>query len=105
MRNNAWKRVTTNLEAVELQSSCYWLDKNFLDGSRISREAIKTNSKKFRWIENAMRSIEKRSPRVSMDNYLLRAIELDKNRFFKEEKNTQMNAIKHATQSKIQTIF
>ena len=36
-----------------------------------------------------------------MDNYLLRAIELDKNRFFKEEKNTQMNAIKQTTQPKI----
>ena len=27
------------------------------------------------------------------------------NQFFKEEKNTDMNAIKHATQPKIQTIF
>ena len=74
MRNNACKRVTTDLEVVELQSSCYWPDKNFLDGSRISREAIKTNSRKFQWIENAMRSIEKRSPKVLIDTYLSRSV-------------------------------
>ena len=33
------------------------------------------------------------------------AVELDKKQFFKEEKNTEMNAIKQATQPKIQTRF
>ena len=50
-------------------------DRNFLDGSRICREAIQTNSKKLRWIKDALRSIKKRSPKVSIDNYLLRSVE------------------------------
>ena len=33
------------------------------------------------------------------------AVEIAQKQFFKEEKNTDMNTIKHATQPKIQTIF
>ena len=49
--------------------------KNFINGSRICREVIETNSKKFQWIEDALRSIEKRSPMGSIDSCLLRSIE------------------------------
>ena len=51
----------------------YHVERKFLDGSRICREAIKTNSRKLRWIENVLRSVEKSSPRVSIDSYLLRS--------------------------------
>ena len=44
------------------------------------------------WIEDAIRFVEKRSPRVSIDSYLSRiyqeAVELDKKQFYKERKNT-----------------
>ena len=53
----------------------YWPDRNFLDGSRICREAIEKNSRKLQWIENAIRSVEKRSSRVSIDSYLSRFVE------------------------------
>ena len=36
---------------------------------------------------------------------LSRAIEIASKQFFKEKKNTYMNAIKHATQTKIQSTF
>jgi len=45
-----------------------------------------------RWIKYAIRSVEKRSPRGSIDRKLSRiyreVIELDKKQFFKERKNT-----------------
>ena len=56
-------------------SNSYQPGRTFLDGSRICREAIETNSRKFRWIEKAIRSIEKRSPRSSIDSYLSRSVE------------------------------
>ena len=40
-------------------SNSYQEDRNFLDGSRIYREAIETNSRKFQWIEDVIRSVEK----------------------------------------------
>ena len=74
-------------------SNSYQPGRTFLDGSRICREAIETNSRKFRWIEKAIRSIEKRSPRGSINRNLSRicqeSIELDKKSFFKERKNTK----------------
>ena len=45
----------------------------------MDQEAIETNFRKLRWIEDAIRSVEKRSPRVSIDSYLSRSDELDKN--------------------------
>ena len=56
-------------------SNSYRPSRSFLDGSRICWEAIETNSRKFRWIEKAIRSIEKRSPRSSIDSYLSRSVE------------------------------
>ena len=86
-------------------SRSYRSDKNFLDGQGICRKAIETKSKKLRWIKDAKRSVKKRSPRVSIDSYLSRiyreAVELDKTQ--RKEKHTEMNAIKQATKSKIQT--
>ena len=74
---------------IEQLSRSYRADKNFLNGSRICREAIETNSRKLWWIEDALRPIEK-------------SIEFDEKQFFKEKKNTKMNAIKQATQPKFQ---
>ena len=48
---------------IEQLSWSYQPNRNFLDGSRICREAIETNSKKFRWIEDALRSVEKKKPK------------------------------------------
>ena len=42
---------------------------------RESVEAIETNSRKLRWIEDAIRSVKKRSSRVSIDSYLSRSVE------------------------------
>ena len=38
----------------------YRADKNFLDGSRICQEAIKTNSQKLQWIDIALTSVKGR---------------------------------------------
>ena len=56
------------------------------------------------WIEYLIISVEKRSPRGSIDRNLLRicreAVELDKKRVFqKEEKYKEMNANKQTTQT------
>ena len=51
----------------------YRPDKIFLDGSRICWEAIETNSRKLRWIKNAIRSIEINNPRSSIDRKLSRS--------------------------------
>ena len=56
-------------------SRIYRPDRNFLNGFRIYREAIETNSRKLQWIENAIRFVKKSSPRVSIDRNLSRAIE------------------------------
>ena len=54
-------------------------------------------------------TIEKRSLKGSIDSLIVKkcqeAVEIAQKQFFKEEKNTDMNAIKHATQPKIQTTF
>ena len=54
-------------------------------------------------------AIEKGSSRGSIDSLTVEsyreAFEIAHKHFFKEEKNTDMNAIKHATQPKIQTTF
>ena len=53
---------------IEGLSRIYWANKNFLDGLRICREAIKTNSQKLRWIKIAITTIEKRSLKGSIDS-------------------------------------
>ena len=72
-------------------SRSYWGDKNFLDGSRSCREAIKKNSQKPRWIENAIIAIEKESLKGSIDSQLSRGIQqlsrLLKNSFSRIEKH------------------
>ena len=87
---------------IEKLLRSYQPDRNFLDGSRICREAIEKNCRKLRWIENAITYIEKRSPRGLIDRNLLRiyreAVELDKKTVFQREgKHTNMNANKQAT--------
>ena len=90
-------------------SRIYRAYKNFLDGSRSCQIAIETNSQKTRWNKIAITTIEKGSSRGSRDNLAIercqKAIEIAQKQFFKDEENTDMNAIKHATQPKIQTSF
>ena len=99
------KKKPRNLDG----SRIYRPDRNFLDGSRICREAIETSSRKLWWIEIALTSIEEGRSRGSIDSPAVEryreVIEIAQKQFFKEEKNTDMNAIKHATQPKIQTTF
>ena len=77
--------------------------------SLIDREAIDPDSQKPRWIEIAITAIEKRSLRGSIDSLAIErcreAVKITQKQFCKEEKNTNMNAIKHTTQPKIQTSF
>ena len=77
--------------------------------SSMDREAIETNSQKFRWIEIAKIAIKIGSSRGLIDSLAVEryqeAVKIAQKRFFKEEKNTNINAIKHATQLKIQTTF
>ena len=87
---------------IENLSSIYQVYRNFFDGSKICWEAIEPNSQKPRWIEIAITTIKKRSSRGSIDSL---AVEIAQKQFFKEEKNTDMNSIKHVTQPKIQTSF
>ena len=67
------------------QKVSWWIEKLL----RSYRDKVQ----KARWIEYAIRSIEKRSPRGSIDRNLSRicqeAVELDKKEFFKERKNTK----------------
>ena len=68
---------------------------------KLSRRILK----KARWNEIAIIAIKKGSSRGSIDSLTVErypeAVEIAQNQFFKEEKNTNMNAIKHATQPKI----
>ena len=77
--------------------------------SSMDREAIETNSQKLQWIKIAKTAVEKRRSRGSIDSLAVKryreAIEIAQKQFFREEKNTDMNAIKHTTQPKIQTTF
>ena len=77
------------LESVEKlsvkQKFSWWIEnlsRNYWDKFQIAR-----------WIEITIRSVEKRSPKGSIDSNLLRiyreAVELDKRQFFKERKNTK----------------
>ena len=78
MNLSRWCRESINGKMprrIEKLSRIYRPDRNFLDGSRICREAIEKNSRKLRWIKNAIRSVEKSSPRVSIDSYLPRSVE------------------------------
>ena len=74
---------------IEILSRIYRPDKNFLDGLRSYRDKVQ----KARWIEYAIRSIEIRSSRGSIDGNLSRicreVVELDKREFFKDRKNRE----------------
>ena len=74
---------------IEILSRIYRPDRKFLDGSRSYRNKVQ----KAWWIEYVIRSIEKRSPKGSIDRNLSRicweVVELDKKEFFKERKNTK----------------
>ena len=75
----------------------------------MDREAIEPDSQQPQWIKIVVTTIEKGSSRGSTDNLAIercqKAIEIAQKQFFKDEENTDMNAIKHATQPKIQTSF
>ena len=58
------KKKPRNLDG----SRIYRPDRNFLDWSRICREAIETSSRKLWWIEIALTSIEKGRSRGSIDS-------------------------------------
>ena len=102
VKNNACKRVSTDREAVEQLSSRgqpWWIEnlsriyrpyRKFLDGSRICREAFEIESRKCRWIEIALNSVEKSNPRVSIDSLAVEryreAVKMCKNSFSKKRK-------------------
>ena len=53
---------------IKQLSRIYQAYRNFLDGSRIYREAIELDSQKSRWIKIAITTIEKGSSRGSIDS-------------------------------------
>ena len=53
---------------IKQLSSIYWVDRKFLDGLRICRKAVETNSRKLRWIEIALTSNEKGWSKSLMDS-------------------------------------
>ena len=70
----------------------------------MDQEAIETKSQKPRWIKIAITAIKKRSSKGLIDSLAVEryreAVEIAQKQFFKGEKTTDMNAIKHATQPK-----
>ena len=67
--------------------------------------AIETNSQKPQWIEITITDIKKRSLRGLMDSLVAERCRDCSKQFFQRRENIDMNAIKHATQPKIQTTF
>ena len=79
-----WKEdlSSTNSRQINLSRCCwesvddkntsmdrsYWEAIGQTENILMDREAIKTNSRKFWWIKDAIKSIEKRSPRVLIDS-------------------------------------
>ena len=66
-------------------------------------------NKEARWIEVAIEELSRRQKfsrliKLAIESYR-ETIEIALKKFFKEEKNTDMNAIKYATQPKIQIAF
>ena len=86
---------------IEKLSSIYRAYRNFLDGSSSYLASIKIESQESRWIEIVITAIEKESSKGSIDSLAIKryqeAVEIASKQFFKKEKNTDMNAIKHAT--------
>jgi len=109
--SSSYQEVSTanKLRWIKKLSSIYRAYWNFLDGSSSCRAAINIESQESRWIEIAIIIIKKGSSKGSIDSLAIEryweVVEIDKKKFFKEEKNTDMNATKHATQPKIQTTF
>ena len=75
----------------------------------VAIEELSRRQKFSRLIKLAIENEIKRSWRVSIDSLSVESyretIEIALKKFFKEEKNTDMNAIKYATQPKIQIAF
>ena len=79
----------------------------------MDREAIEKNSQKLQWIEIAITTVKKGRSKGLIDSLAVEryreAVEIAQKQFFffffLNEKDKEMNAIKHATQPKIQTIF
>ena len=94
---------------IEKRSSIYRAYKIFFDGSKSYQEAIETTSKKLQWIKIAITAVKKGRSRGSIDGLPVErcqeVVKIAQKQFFKEEKNTDMNAIKHTTQPKFQTTF
>ena len=69
MARRSYREVSTAkwLRWIEKLSSIYQAYRNFLDGSRICREAIKLDSQKPWWIEITITAIEKGSSRGCRD--------------------------------------
>ena len=88
---------------IEILLRIYRLDRNFLDGSKSYWDKVQ----KARWIENAIRYVEIRSSRGSIDRNLSRicreVVELDKKEFSKIGK-TQKDKSKQASYSNIDPI-
>ena len=99
------KPTSMDREAVDDLSSRQKVSRWIKNLSRSYRDIVQ----KAWWIEIALTSTETRRKKGSIDSNLSRDVEkmsrLFKNSFSKKLKNTDMNAIKHATQLKIQTTF
>ena len=112
------------IESFEMLSRFCRRQKHSMDQKAI--EKLSTKQKLSQWIENLSRNYQEKFQKASMDQRCIKicqekkskgldrqlsvkicreVVELDKKQFFKERKNTEMNAIKQATQPKTQTTF
>ena len=77
---------------IEKLSRIYGPDRKFLDGSKKLLRIYRKETQKSWWIKILIRSVKKRRKRGSIEDNLSRicreAVELEKNVFFKEGKNT-----------------
>ena len=87
------------------RSNSYQVSIKQTESFSMDREAIEANSQKLRWIEIALTSVEKGRSKILIDSLAIERCREVQKHFFKEEKNIDMNAIKHATQPKIQSTF
>ena len=79
----------------------------------MDREAIEKNSQKLQWIEIAITIVKKGRSKGLIDSLAVEryreVVKIAQKQFFffffLNEKDREMNAIKHATQPKIQTTF
>ena len=87
---------------IEKRSSNYRAYKIFFDGSKSYQEANETTSKKLQWIKIAITAVKKGRSRGSIDGLPVErcqeVVKIAQKQFFKEEKNTDMNAIMQLNQ-------